>query len=99
MSDLTADDVAYVARLARLALSAAELERYTGQLRRVLEHASDIEALDLEGLPATAHPFAGCNVVREDEPAACLDRQAVLAQAPAVEQDRFAVPRIIGESP
>lgn len=99
MSSLTRADVAHVAALARLSLSDEELERYTVQLAAVLDHAQDVAALDLEGIVATAHPFAEHLVVRDDEVAACLDRDEVLAQAPAVEDDRFSVPRIIGAAP
>jgi aspartyl-tRNA(Asn)/glutamyl-tRNA(Gln) amidotransferase subunit C len=92
-------DVAYVARLARLDLTDEELERFTEQLGAVLEHARDVEALDTAGVPPTAHPIALHNVLREDEPVASLDRDEVLAQAPAAESDRFRVPRILGEAP
>ncbi len=99
MSPLTRADVAHVAALARLGLSDEELDRYTGQLAAVLDHAQDVAALDVADEPPTAHPFAGHTVVREDVVVACLDRDEVLAQAPAVEDDRFCVPRIIGEAP
>jgi aspartyl-tRNA(Asn)/glutamyl-tRNA(Gln) amidotransferase subunit C len=92
-------DVAHVAGLARLALSDEELERYTTQLAGVLEHAADIESLDIEGVPPTAHPFPLANVLREDVPRPCLDRDEVLSQAPDVEADRFRIPRILGEAP
>jgi aspartyl-tRNA(Asn)/glutamyl-tRNA(Gln) amidotransferase subunit C len=92
-------DVAHVARLARLALSDEELERFTSQLASVLEHAADIEALDIDSVPPTAHPFPLANVFREDVPRPCLDRDEVLAQAPEVEADRFRIPRILGEAP
>ncbi len=88
-----------MARLARLELSQAELEQYTSQLAQVLEHAADIEALEIEGVPPTAHPFPLVNVLREDVPRPCLDRDEVLAQAPDVDQDRFRIPRILGEAP
>lgn len=96
---ISKDDVAHVARLARLALSDDELEQYTSQLASVLRHAADIEALDIEGVEATAHPFPLVNVLREDVPAPSLDRDEVLAQAPDVDQDRFRIPRILGEAP
>jgi len=99
MSELSREDVAHVAALARLSLSDEELDRYTGQLAAVLEHAADLATFDLEGVPTTAHPFAEHNVVRPDVVVASLDRDEVLAQAPAVEDDRFSVPRIIGEAP
>jgi aspartyl-tRNA(Asn)/glutamyl-tRNA(Gln) amidotransferase subunit C len=93
------DDVAKVAKLARLTLSEAELDLFTEQLSQVLEHANDIAALNLEGVVATAHPFGLINVVRDDELRPSISRDAVLAMAPDTEDGRFAVPRIIGEAP
>lgn len=95
---ITADDVAYVAGLARLELTGEELERFTGQLAAVLDHAADVEALDVGDIPPTAHPLALVNVLRDDVPRAGLDRDEVLAAAPAVEGDRFRVPPVLGES-
>jgi len=92
-------DVAHVARLARLDLTDDELERFTEQLGAVLEHASDVAALDTKGVAPTAHPLPLRNVLREDRVVPSLDRDEVLAQAPAVEADRFKVPPILGEAP
>jgi len=96
---ISPDDVAHVARLARLDLTDEELVRFTGQLGAVLEHAADIAALDIADVPPTAHPLPLTNVLRPDEPQASLDREEVLAQAPATEDGRFRVPRILGEAP
>jgi aspartyl-tRNA(Asn)/glutamyl-tRNA(Gln) amidotransferase subunit C len=98
-SPLRREDVAKVAKLARLTLSEAELDLFTEQLGQVLEHAKDIAALNLEGVVATAHPFGLINVVRDDVLRANLSREDVLAMAPDAEDGRFAVPRIIGEAP
>ena len=92
-------DVAHVAKLARLDLTDDELEMFTGQLAAVLDHAADIEALDTDGVPPTAHPRPIENVFRDDIPAASLDRDEVLAMAPETEDNRFRVPRILGEAP
>ena len=96
---LTREDVAHVAALARLHLSEAELDLYTEQLAKVIDHAADVASLDLHGVVPTAHAMAVTNVLRTDEPHPCLDRTEVLAQAPSVEDDRFRVPRILGETP
>ena len=98
-SGLSRDDVVHVARLARLALTDDEVELFTAQLRTVLDHAADVAALDLSHLPSSSHPIALQNVLRPDEPRPSLDREEVLAQAPAVEDHRFRVPRIQGEAP
>lgn len=96
---ITRADVVHVATLARLALTDEEIDTFTGQLAAVLEHAADVAALDTSGVPPTAHPLPLVNVLREDEERPCLDRDEVLAQAPAAEAGRFKVPRILGEAP
>ncbi len=96
---ITTAEVAHVAGLARLRLSDAELQEFTGQLGAVLDHAADIEALDTEGVEPTSHPLPLVNVLRADDVRPSLDRAEVLAQAPDAEDDRFAVPRILGEVP
>jgi aspartyl-tRNA(Asn)/glutamyl-tRNA(Gln) amidotransferase subunit C len=94
---LRRDDVIHVANLARLDLSEEEVDLFTAQLRTVLDHAADVAALDLSHLPPTAHPLPVENVLRLDEPRPSLDRDEVLAAAPAVEDHRFRVPRIGGD--
>ena len=96
---LSRDDVVHVARLARLDLSEEEVELFTAQLRTVLDHANDVAALDLSHLEPSSHPIALENVMRPDEVTPSLDREEVLAAAPAVEDHRFRVPRIVGEAP
>ena len=88
-----------MARLARLDLTDDELEHYTDQLAAILDHAADIEALDLEGVEPMTHPVPLVNVLREDIVRPCLDRDEVLAAAPAAESGRFKVPPILGEAP
>jgi len=93
------EDVAHVARLARLNLREDEIDLFTAQLRTVLEHAADVAALDLAHLEPSTRPIPVQNVLRPDEPRPSLDRAEVLAAAPSVEDDRFRVPRIGGEAP
>jgi aspartyl-tRNA(Asn)/glutamyl-tRNA(Gln) amidotransferase subunit C len=92
-------EVAHVASLARLALSGDELERFTEQLAAILDHAEDVAELDLDGVEPMDHPFPLHDVVRPDEIRPTLDRDEVLSQAPAAEDGRFKVPRILGEEP
>jgi aspartyl-tRNA(Asn)/glutamyl-tRNA(Gln) amidotransferase subunit C len=99
MASLRREEVQHVAKLARLTLSDAELDKFTEQLGQVLEHASDMNALDLDGVAPTAHPFGLINVVRDDVRRPCLDHDVVIAMAPDAEDGRFAVPRILGEAP
>jgi aspartyl-tRNA(Asn)/glutamyl-tRNA(Gln) amidotransferase subunit C len=99
MAQITRDEVAHVARLARLVLSDDELDTFTEQLAKVLDHARDIEALDVAAVPPTAHPYPLVNVLRPDEEQPCLDRDDALAGAPAVEDGQFRVPPVLGEAP
>ena len=96
---LSREDVVHVAHLARLELNDDEVELFTAQLRTVLDHAADVAALDLSHLEPSSHPISLENVLRPDEPRPSLDRDEVLAQAPAVEDHQFRVPRIGGEAP
>jgi aspartyl-tRNA(Asn)/glutamyl-tRNA(Gln) amidotransferase subunit C len=93
---ITAADVAKVARLARLDVTAEEIERMTVQLDGMLEHFDDIDALDLHAVAPMTQPFPLVNVLRPDVVRPCLDRDEVLAAAPAAEDGRFRVPPIIG---
>lgn len=94
---ISREQVAHVAHLARLELTDEEIDLFTGQLAAVLEHAEDVEALDTEGVPPTAHPLPLVNVLRADEVRPSADRDEVLAMAPAAQDHRFRVPRILGE--
>ena len=96
---ITSADVAHVAKLARLELDEDELELFTEQLGAVLDHARDVEALDTEGVPPTAHPLPLANVLRDDVVHESVDRDEVLSQAPDVEDHRFKVPPVLGQAP
>lgn len=95
--ELTRDDVARIAELARLELSDADVALFTGQLVDILTYAGLVQQADTTGVPPTAHPFAAATVWREDEPAPSLDRRDVLAQAPgaAAEAGLFRVPKVL----
>jgi len=96
---ITRDDVVHVARLARLELSDEELDEFTEQLGAVLDHAADIESLEVDDIPPTAHPLPLVNVLRADEVTPSLDRDEVLSQAPFAEDGQFRVPPVLGEEP
>jgi aspartyl-tRNA(Asn)/glutamyl-tRNA(Gln) amidotransferase subunit C len=96
---ITRADVEHVAHLARLALTDAELDALTGELGAILDHAAQVSALDTADVPPTAHPLPIVNVLRPDEVRPSLPRDEVLAAAPQAEDDRFRVPRILGEEP
>lgn len=76
------DQVLHVAKLARLELSEAEIDRMASELSDVLQHMEKIGELDLDGVPATTHVIDLVNSVRPDEPEPCLPVEVVLAAAP-----------------
>ena len=92
-------EVAKVADLARLRLTEDELDRFTHQLAAILEHAEDMESLDLDDVEPLARPIQLVNVFRADEPRPALDRDEVLAAAPVTDQGQFRVPTILGDAP
>jgi aspartyl-tRNA(Asn)/glutamyl-tRNA(Gln) amidotransferase subunit C len=94
---ISRDDVAHLARLARLAVTDAELDVFAGQLDVILgavARVSEVAAADIE---PTSHAVPMTNVFRPDVVRPCLPREAVLAGAPSVEDDKFRVPRILSE--
>ena len=96
---ITREEVQHVARLARLDLSDAEVDGLTHDLGAILDHAAQVSALDIDDVPPTSHPLPLVNVLRPDVPRPGVDREEVLSQAPAAEDGRFRVPRILGEEP
>ena len=96
---ITRGDVEHVARLARLELTDDEIDLFTGQLGDILEHAADIEALDVGDVEPMSHPLPIVDVTRADEVVTSVDRDEVLAQAPAVQAGQFRVPPVLGEEP
>ncbi|MCU1490029.1 MAG: glutamyl-tRNA amidotransferase subunit [Acidimicrobiaceae bacterium] len=97
--EISVEEVAHVAHLARLELDPDELARYAEQLSAVLEHVEAVRRLDTAEVPPTSHALELRNVLRPDEIRASLSPEEVLACAPAVESGRFKVPRILGEAP
>jgi aspartyl-tRNA(Asn)/glutamyl-tRNA(Gln) amidotransferase subunit C len=94
---ITRDEVAHLARLARLALSDAELDHLAPQLDQILSAVAQVQEVAAEGIPPTSHATGLVNVFRDDVEVPCLTPEQALDQAPAVEQQRFRVPRILGE--
>ncbi len=96
---ITRAEVEHVAQLARLALDEQEIVALTGELGAILDHAAQVSALDTSDVPPTAHPLPIVNVFRVDAVRPCLTRDEVLAAAPEAQDNRFRVPRILGEEP
>ncbi|MBP2453255.1 Asp-tRNA(Asn)/Glu-tRNA(Gln) amidotransferase subunit GatC [Mycolicibacterium lutetiense] len=97
MSKISRDEVAHLARLARLALTDDELDSFAGQLDAILGHVSQIQSVDVTGVEATDNPLKDVNVSRPDVVKTSLTQAEALAAAPRAEDGRFAVPRILGE--
>ena len=89
---LSRDQVLYVARLARLELSEEEVERFEGELSKVLDYIGTISELDLDDVPPTSHVVAVENVLREDVPRPSLPREVALESAPDRAPGGFRVP-------
>ncbi|MET8522429.1 Asp-tRNA(Asn)/Glu-tRNA(Gln) amidotransferase subunit GatC [Nocardioides sp. NPDC058538] len=97
MPEITRDEVAHLADLARIDLSDAELDHLAPQLQVILESVASIQGLAGDDVPATSHPLPLTNVFREDVVTPCLTPEQALSGAPAVEDQRFSVPRILGD--
>ena len=89
---ISRDEVVHVARLARLALTEEELDRFAGQLDAILKAVGKVAELDLSGVEPTLHPLALANVWAEDEPAPSLSVEDALANAPEAEDGAVRVP-------
>ncbi len=89
---ISREDVQHVARLAWLALSAEEIERFTRELDKILDAIGIVAELDLEDVHPTSHPLDLVNVWDDDVPRDSLTREDVLANAPDAENGLFKVP-------
>ena len=96
-ASISRDELAHLADLARIDLSDAELDHLAPQLSVILESVASINDVASEDIPPTSHALPLTNVVRDDVEAACLTAEEALRGAPAVEEQRFRVPRILGD--
>ena len=94
---ISRDEVAHLARLARLAVSEDEVDLFAGQLDVILGAVARVGEVAAADIPPTTHAVPMSNVLRRDEVVPSLPREAVLACAPAVEDEKFRVPRILTE--
>jgi aspartyl-tRNA(Asn)/glutamyl-tRNA(Gln) amidotransferase subunit C len=96
-ASITRAEVAHLATLARLALTDEELDHFGEQLAVIIGAVSRIGDLETDDIPPTSHALPMTNVVREDVVRPGLTQEEALAGAPAAEDGRFRVPRILGE--
>ena len=94
---ITRADVAHLARLARLELSEQELGHFAAQLDVIIAAVARVAEIAADDIAPTSHSIPLTNVLREDEIRPCLSTDEVLAEAPAAEDGRFRVPRILDE--
>jgi aspartyl-tRNA(Asn)/glutamyl-tRNA(Gln) amidotransferase subunit C len=99
MSGITRDEVAHLARLSRLALGEEELAHLAAQLDDIISAVARVQEVTAEDIPPTSHALPLTNVLRPDElrPSVTLTPEQALSGAPAAEDQRFRVPRILGE--
>jgi aspartyl-tRNA(Asn)/glutamyl-tRNA(Gln) amidotransferase subunit C len=96
MPELTRADVEHVAHLARLGLTAAELDVLEGELNHILDQYAKLAELDTDAIPPTAQVIELANILREDAPRPSMKVEEVLASAPERRGDAFVVPAILG---
>jgi aspartyl-tRNA(Asn)/glutamyl-tRNA(Gln) amidotransferase subunit C len=95
--EISRDEVAHLANLARIDLSDDELDHLAPQLTVILESVASISGIAGDDVPPTSHPLPLTNVFREDVVRPGLTAEQALSGAPAQEQQRFSVPRILGD--
>ena len=97
MTRISAEQVKYVANLARLAITDEETEKFTKQLDAIITFAEQLNELDTEGVEPTYHVLDMKNVLREDVPQQGLTQEEVLKNAPEHQDGQIKVPSILGE--
>jgi len=97
MPEISRDEVAHLATLARIDLSDAELDHLAPQLAVILDSIASISDVAADDVPPTSHALPLSNVYRDDEVTPGLTAEQALSGAPEVEDQRFSVPRILGD--
>jgi len=98
MAAITREEVAHLAKLARLALTETELDHYAQQLDVILASVARVSEVAADDIPPTSHAVHIENVFREDVVTPGLDRGEAIAGAPSAEDEKFRVPRILDEA-
>ncbi len=97
MPSITREEAAHLARLSRLALTDDELDRLAGQLDVIISAVARVSEVADSDVPPTSHSLPLTNVFRADVVRSSLEPTQALAGAPAAEEQRFRVPRILEE--
>ncbi|APV43746.1 aspartyl-tRNA(Asn)/glutamyl-tRNA(Gln) amidotransferase subunit C [Dehalogenimonas formicexedens] len=93
--ELSKQEVLHIARLARLGIDDAEVDRLRGQLSDILGHFTVLSHVNTENVPPTAHTIAQSNVLGYDKPTPCLATDQVLSNAPEREGDYFRIRAVL----
>lgn len=93
---ITKDEVLHVAKLARLNLSDASVDKFAAQIGTILDYIDMLKQVNTDGIKPTSHAISLSNAFREDEPKPHLEREAALANAPEREDGGFIVPKVVG---
>ena len=97
MAAISRDEVSHLAKLARIEMSDAELDHMAQEMQLILGAVARVQEVASADVPPTSHPIPVNNVVREDVVRPSLTPQEALSGAPAMVDDRFKVPQILGE--
>ncbi|WP_291313834.1 Asp-tRNA(Asn)/Glu-tRNA(Gln) amidotransferase subunit GatC [Corynebacterium sp. UBA2622] len=97
MSEISRDEVSHIARLARISMSQEELDQFAGQLDTIVDAVSKVQKVDTRGVEPMSHPHSVEAGMRPDVEKKTLTQEQALDQAPAVDDERFVVPQILGE--
>lgn len=97
VSEITTEQVAHLANLARIALTTEEIEKLTGELGVIIDSIATVSEVATPDVPATSHPIPMSNVFREDVVGETLTTEQAIAGAPEHDGSRFRVSAILGE--
>jgi aspartyl-tRNA(Asn)/glutamyl-tRNA(Gln) amidotransferase subunit C len=97
MSEINREAVAHLAQLARIEMTAEELDKMAGELDVIVDSIKTVSEVAGDDVPATSHPIPLTNVFREDVPGETLSNEQALTGAPDAEDGRFKVPAILDE--
>ena len=92
---ITKEEVAYVAKLARLELDEAAMEKFCGQIDEILDYVDTLSSVDTTNVAPMTHAFSLTNALRPDGEEAVFDHDTALSNAPQKEDGSFVVPKVI----
>jgi aspartyl-tRNA(Asn)/glutamyl-tRNA(Gln) amidotransferase subunit C len=98
MAAISREEVAHLARLARIEMSSDELDHLASELEAILHAVDRVQEAAKEDVPPTSHPLPLKNVTRPDVVIPSLSASDALSGAPASDEQRFKVPQILGDS-